>query len=72
MQGQIIEFSMAQGIGKIASYCGKQQFVFSYSQWMAKDLPKLGQSVDFEVNQRGHAMMITTLSRTTWTHKVAC
>lgn len=66
MQGQIIEFSVAQGIGKIAIGRGQQECLFSFSQWMGRDVPEIGQMVDFELNQRGHATMITALLRSPW------
>lgn len=66
MQGLITEFSMAQGIGKISIERGQQEFLFAFSQWMGRDVPEIGQLVDFEVNHRGHATMITALLRSPW------
>lgn len=66
MQGQIVEFSVVQGIGKITCVETNQTFLFAFSQWMGRDLPEIGQIVDFEINHCGHAVMITALLRSPW------
>lgn len=66
MQGQIIEFSATQGVGKVSIGYDQQEYLFAFSQWMGRDLPKIGQLVDFELNHRGNAIMVTTLLRSPW------
>lgn len=64
MQGKVIEFSLRSGLGKIES--NKKVYLFSFSHWMSATVPEMGLMVDFELNHRGQATMITTLLRDWW------
>lgn len=65
MKGQVVAFSLSQGVGKIVTSTNKE-VLFSFAQWMSNDLPKIGQDVDFDINQHGHAVMVTSMVRNAW------
>lgn len=67
MKGRVITFSHTEGVGLILAKAGKygrmRPYPFSAANFLGLDLPKVGQEVDFELNERGHAVKITRLAR---------
>lgn len=67
MQGRVITFSSIDGTGlilaKVGKYGVKRPYPFSAASFLSSDLPKVGEEVDFELNERGQAVSITRFLR---------
>lgn len=67
MQGRVLQFSSIDGTGLILARVGKfgvqRPFPFSAASFLGSALPKIGEEVDFEINERGQAVRITRLLR---------
>lgn len=57
MKGKILDFSVAQGGGLILSSDGTR-YLFNADQWHGQSLPKVGQDVDFNINDVKKAIEI--------------
>lgn len=57
MKGKILDFSVAQGGGLILSSDG-MRYLFNAEQWHGQSLPKVGQDVDFNIDDAHKAIDI--------------
>lgn len=65
MQGRVITFSGVDGTGlilaRVGRYGAKRPYPFSAASFLGFDLPKVGEEVEFELNERGQAISISRL-----------